>query len=67
MSPYVCERCRGMAVRAAQASLEMLSDYDAPETTRSIAVEELSRAVGLLHVNPARRVDDGGDPDMAMP
>jgi hypothetical protein len=65
MTPYVCEHCRGMAVRTAKASLEMLSDCDSPETTRSIAVDELTRAVDLLHLNTARRADDGGNPDMA--
>ena len=66
MSPYVCEHCRGIAVRTAKDSLEMLSDCDTPEMTRSIAVEELERAIDLLHLNTARRADDGGNPDMAM-
>ena len=67
MSPYVCEHCRGMAVRTAKASLEMLSDCDAPETTRSIAVEELARAVDLLHLNTARRADGADDPNKVTP
>jgi hypothetical protein len=67
MNRYVCEHCRGTAIRTANAALALLSDRGAPNTTLSIAVEELDRAVGLLHLNAAQLVHGDNDPNKVTP